>query len=113
MVLSGRLLFLPAYAVMVLVHPTVVFLACFESIAVQAVSLCEIEYGSVWFIKVFYPAALMLGFSIRLVCGTVFSLLSSLVIAPASVAVQLARCCCRCCYSFCSCCSAEDGATGA
>ena len=95
---------------MVLAHPTVVFLACFESVTVQAVSLCEIEYGLFAPFKVFYPAALMLGFSIRLVCGTVFALLASLVIAPASVAVQLAQCCCCCRYSCSSCCPAEDGA---
>ena len=31
--------------VAVVIHPTVTFIACFESIAVHAVALCEIEYG--------------------------------------------------------------------
>lgn len=97
------LLFIPVYVGMVFVHPAVTFIACFETVSVQSASLCEIEYGALAPFKVFYPAALMLGFSLRVFFGTVLALLAASFTVPTLAVALVCRrvtwcaCYCLCC----------------
>lgn len=89
------IVFVPVHAV---VLPISFTLSHAEVASIHSNDLSEIEYGSNVAAKTFYPALLMSAFSFRLLCGSVNTIVFSIVMIPVLAVQHAVRLCAHFCF---------------